>query len=60
MNNIPVYFVVNLKINDSEEYRIYMKKGSFHFLRNIMVHLLHSMIHQNVLKETNLNSLIES
>ena len=32
MNNIPVYFVVNLKINDSEEYRIY-EKGCFPFLK---------------------------
>ncbi|NCX34756.1 MAG: DUF1330 domain-containing protein, partial [Proteobacteria bacterium] len=28
MNNITVYFVVNLKINDSEKYRIY-EKGFF-------------------------------
>ena len=32
MNNIPVYFVVNLKINDSEEYKIY-EKGFFPFLK---------------------------
>ena len=32
MNNITVYFVVNLKINDSEEYRIY-EKGFFPFLK---------------------------
>ena len=59
MNNIPVYFVVNLKINDPDEYSIY-EKGFFHFLRKIMDHLLHSMIHQNVLNEINLNNLIES
>ena len=32
MNNVPVYFVVNLKINDSEEYRIY-ETGFFPFLK---------------------------
>lgn len=32
MNNIPIYIVVNLKINDSEEYRIY-EKGFFSFLK---------------------------
>lgn len=32
MNNIPIYIVVNLKINDPEEYRIY-EKGFFSFLK---------------------------
>jgi len=32
MKNIPAYFVINLKINDSEEYRIY-EKGFFPFLK---------------------------
>ena len=32
MKNIPIYIVVNLKINDPEEYRIY-EKGFFSFLK---------------------------
>ncbi len=32
MENIPVYMIVNLKINDSDEYRIY-EKGFFPFLK---------------------------
>jgi len=32
MVNIPVYMVVNLKINDPDEYRIY-EKGFFSFLK---------------------------
>ena len=59
MNNIPIYIVVNLKINDLGEYRIY-EKGFFPFLKNIIVHLLLLMIHQNVLKDVHQNSLIES
>ena len=58
MDNIPVYMVVNLKINDVDEYRIY-EKGFFHFLKNTMDHLLHLMTHQNVLKEINPINLIE-
>ena len=42
MKNISVYVVVNLTINDADEYRIY-EKGFFHF-KNIMEHLLHLMI----------------
>ena len=43
MENIPVFMIVNLKINNSDEYRIY-EKGFSLFLRNTMDHLLHLMI----------------
>ena len=32
MKNIPVYMIVNLQINDSDEYKIY-EKGFFPFLK---------------------------
>ena len=32
MTNVPVYMIVNLKINDPDEYRVY-EKGFFPFLK---------------------------
>ena len=32
MKNIPVYMIVNLQINDSDEYKVY-EKGFFPFLK---------------------------
>jgi len=41
--NISVYMVVNLTINDPKEYRIY-EKDSFLIYKSITDHLLPSMI----------------
>ena len=53
MATINVYIVVNLTINDAEEYRIY-EKGFFPILKNIMELLLHMMIRQMCLRDQNL------
>ena len=38
MDNIPIYMIVNLKINNPDEYKIY-EKGFFPFLKNTVDHL---------------------